>query len=63
MIEFKKPLSWFEEMNLRYEWKKLIASVFGLSQQYLVVSESSYSAMKAMEEFNEAMKEKDKSCM
>lgn len=60
MIKSTKPLNWFDEMNLRYVFKRLIASVFGVSQAYLVVTESSYSAMKAMQEFNEAMKEKRK---
>jgi len=55
MITFKKPLSWFDEMNMRYEWRKLIAGIFGLSQAYLAVTESSYSTAKAMEEFNKAM--------
>jgi len=57
MITVKEPLSWFDEMNLRYIFKKMIASVFGLSEAMLVVTESSYSAAKAMEEFGKMMAE------
>ncbi len=58
-----KQMSWFDEMNLRYLWRKLSSTVAKLSGSYLKINQAATETAKSINElmicFSEAGGEQD----